>query len=752
MPQPEGAMSVIEIEFREDRFRRILWFLLSAAPIPAPTLAPLGADRLIAGMRWGPVEFGAPPWLQVTPPGTLFVRSDVEISHVSLAELATDADATRARTQASAWLLVRATPTTLEADMFGLVLPDGHLRAVPSLRVGSERLGTDKLSAVGAAIIHQGEVVTVRLGTAATDNLLAPPVNRLDHVDNTFLLRVSGEALAERVLGALREATSPPPNGLQIEDQPSAAWLPTGLAWGGQPPQWGAVGNVGLKKPDACPGLFGDVDLSVAVEAVLTIQPDPPATPGGTPSTASMFLRIKGDASDWDIFRCWAGSGGLIASLLGILGAPLIGTLGNLAGAIMLGGYIDAQVSKDVKNLKAPAGFTKVSEDDDSVLYRGILDLTQFGAGNSSIIVDEYGLTFFRNPSDVVAADHASTPRWPDNRRLETSWNGRYDCKEARWTETVHVADVPVRDTVLALNKQVRSNLVTVFPTTKVEPAGQWRVEIPQRAIDPTVRVLPAGPIAPGDTGRLYLHTSAGILRLDLDPVPQIPERDPIVQYIQSVNCRMFGTEVNPTKRIRWLVDPPPGDFAHPPLRQWLVSIPRLAEGARLAVSWVRDGEETGRVLKHTADRAGAVLLELVTDAQTELALEHSLDVLPPGSRLTQRWLIPLHIVELPAPAQALARDGEYVLALGSGRVHALHRTLGTVEVVPIDNLAGTARERLNVERRRQTFDGPPYSLAIPGTEVIATAWEDRLVLALPWAGPSPRWQAGPVTRVPLAG
>jgi hypothetical protein len=656
--------------------------------------------------------------------GALFATCPLTIRHVSMAELEASATAPRVETPATARLMIRAEPNLLVVDLIGLEPAGRALQTFPPVRIARRRIDTGPmLWPVAGALLRKDEIVTLRFATATGDNLLAPPLNRLNPSEDTWLVRVSGGVFADQVRRALEDATNPPPAGTEVEDPATASWMPTVVNAPGSVAQWGAVGNVGVIKPDACPTLFGSVDVSVGITAVLTIEPDVLPVPNPPPpTTASVWLRIKADASDWDAFRCWAGSAGLASLILGVVASPFTGIAAGISSLVLMGDYIRSEAMTGVGGNAAP-GFTRVNQDGSTVLYRSTLPLTGFGNQTKDVTVDGDGLTIVGEFPELAAADHAVEPL-ADDHNLAVAWSGHYDCRAGHWEESLEVAPLIVRDRVTVLGTTVGMNLVTVFPTTRVTTSEAWQVVVTPNAVDPVVRVVARNRPKPGATGRLYLHTSCGVWRFDIDPAPPLPERDPLRIMNEAVNCRQFLVEKNPKKKIGWLVDPPPFDLGIPPLRQWLLSLPRVPEGAGVSVQRVRGEEWLDEAIALVAQRTGPIVVELVTDADTELVVEHSFGA---GGRVTRRWLLPVHVVDLPAPATAIARAGDHIRVVTGGRLMTVHRGLGEIEDL------GSSDHKP---------DGLPYSLTLRNG-MVATAWEDKLVIAVPWGGASPRWVIG---------
>src|SRR4029079_15598113 len=118
-----------------------------------------------------------------------------------------------------------------------------------------------------AAVLLWEEIVTIRFVTSPLDNLFATPLNVLADTGNNWAIRMSPEVFTDNVLRTFQEGLNPLPSGTSIEDPAEAAWVERDGAWR-------VSGSIGVEKEDACPGLFGDVDMSVTIDVLFTPTPD----------------------------------------------------------------------------------------------------------------------------------------------------------------------------------------------------------------------------------------------------------------------------------------------------------------------------------------------------------------------------------------------------------------------------------------------------------------------------------------------
>jgi hypothetical protein len=682
-------MGLIELEFNELLFRTITDLMLTAAPIPFPTLDTLGSDRLISGMAWSHTVLGLAPPGYAVPPGTLSARADLKIRHVSVAELDLNPHAF-SETNAIGWLLLRPSLTRLHVDAIQIDVAGGapHVFS-PQLPVGFQRMDVSAAAGglgalLGSSLVHTENVVTFRLVTDPTDDLLAPGANRLNEVPNggNWLLRISGEVLASQLRDRLTASVSPPPAGTVVEDASSAAWttVDTGLS------PWGVFGSVGLKKEDACPGIFS-VDISVAVEATLTFQVLE------NDKKLKIQLVVGSNVSDWDSFRCWAGTGGLGSIVLGAITHPLVGVAEAIASLAYVGEMIRIEAGSGVVGHGVGGDMTKVSSTSTSATYESVMNLPVPGMIRSGA-VDGSGVVVASSVL-ALAADHRVVFS-PDGGTLSGRWSGHYSCGNHEWEQTYDQEGVSISDEALVGGSHFATVPVTVWPaTTTVTPSGQWAMEIstgPQ--VTAYVGITSPGDPSPGQSGRAYVHTSAGVRVFDIAAVTNRPELPaPGLLKAYELSCRKFLREWGAWMKLLWLVDPPPFDYGYPPVRQWLLAIGEVPEGTSLSVHTQRGDEQTSRAIDVTSSRRGSIELELVTDDETDLLVESEIDEAPTGTYFAQRWLLPVQSVELPGPPTALARTGGQIVCLAGGRLVTWDPPMTEVIEVPLDEIVGLIQD-----------------------------------------------------------
>jgi len=731
-------MGLIELEFTTQTFQGVIQLLISAAPLPTPTFAVLGSDRLISKLTWDAVTIaGGPPEL-APPAGALLARADVMIGHASIAEFA--ASPTLQETAATAWLFVgvsasSGSPHRLTVDIVRIDVPGRPTTPPlsPPVRLGGLPTALDislpdGVVAVAQAILAADDVCTVRFATSTEENLFAPPANRVKALEQSWALHVSGQVVAEQLRKQLQEVAKSLPADVQVEQPADAGWVQ--LLNG----QWGAIGGLGLKKVNACDGPLGSPDLSVSVSAVLLLTEDTTNPDPAKQNTLTYSLGIKTDASDWDSFRCWLASGlGPLALVLvppwGIDSIAAVGIRvttaeGDALGGISLGG-----------------SWKKLAGDDTSASYEMTTPIPKIGPTIGDVPPIGPDGVVVAGPLTPFPADQVVVPAGTDGGALTGAWVGSFSCKKNTWGQTFELPYVVITETAQLGGQLFARMPVTIFATSTALPADQWSVEIVPDTPDQIARVIShataaahptAGtasdprvvPVNPSPfakpTGHAFIHTSAGLKRFDLGPVPSSKAAPDDLQLIpMRVNCRNFGRGfTDPRIVASWLVDPPYVDYGHDPLRQWQLTISEIPRGESVVVNGYRGGEVTEPLATVVASETAPVAIEVVTDAETELVIDHTLGHASPDARLMQRWLVPTHVVEF------------------AGRATALTAIDGHVDVLAAEHLVTVSTETGDAGAREPA--APPYSITLPSGKVAAVHG-NQLVIGFPLGGAAAR-------------
>jgi hypothetical protein len=543
------------------------------------------------------------------------------------------------------------------------------------------------------------------------------------------------------VLNALKGAVNPPPAGTSLEVEPEAEWKSNP----GEP--WQVHASVGLLKPDACTSLFGDVDISITINATLTI------TPNQTLGNMVLRLVLSSDVSDWDAFRCWAGG-------LGLTGIYL-GPIGGLVTAIIVGEAARLAAGKELVSQKIN-NFVEVSRDSTSITYeaRWPLPALPSPAITGVPLVGPDGLIVPGNLA-VISAWHESQ-FVPQSGTLQGTWASGYSCSKLNWDSGYDVEPILVKDpTFLPGNPKnlYRDNLVTVFPTSHAIPRTQWRLDPSGPSVYSLTKVVALAPVPPGQMGRIFLHTSAGVRRYDLAPAP-VPKKPSLRETAEGrINC--LKPFITPMTELNWLPDPPPYDLGMPPVMHWLVVISEISQGATLNFHTMRGGREIDEPIQITAPGTGPAAFEFITDRATALEVRHNSELPSANCRVQQRWLMPLQSIELPGPVTALARRGQTLTVHMADELMLLHTR--SAEVMRVS--AAAARAEHNAYQRATpptavmmtrrtgsfsvktvlgtrldacpatsgTYEGKaPFSIPLVDG-MIAAVWRDRLIVARPW-------------------
>ncbi len=741
-------MALVEIELRISECTNLVWFILAKSPIPVPQLSLLGPSRLLSKpFSWQqPVLGEAVPGF-AAPPGTVPVRAPVKIAHVSLDELKVNASTPHAVTDCVAWLLISMVPDRLRIHLLRLESPGCPTQTFATpLFIAEQAMPLDDVEDVrAAAIILQDEVATLRFAVGANDSLLVPLLNLLlqEQEDDGWLIRIAGDIFADRVRRQLSKALVPPPNGTKIESGPAAIWfaapsfIPGGIP-GLSAGTWGVLGSVELEKEDAC----GDVDVSVAISVALAISPDIATR------RVNLALHLASDVSDWDVFRCWLSTGGIASLVIGVFASFVGGIMVALQSLIMIAEFARLESGAELKGTSIGGGFTKVGSNDTSVWYAGDISLPAFPTGQiRSATVGPDGLVV-RGSVVILALDHTVTFQ-PDGGPLETHWAGYYSCREEAWKTTCEVQSIVVRDLIYAPDlsapsgkRLVTGNGVAVFPTTTFLPPGpvwlmpvtvapgEWVYDAPSWAQgSPIVTPRRTGMPRVGEEILFFLHTSAGIKRFDIGPIPAIPEREgapsSIILGVHRANCKLSTRNWTRLQEIQWLIDPPPYEYGIQPLRQWMLTFRQLPRGTSITVL-TRGGQEEG-TNRHEFNGAETGLIEVVTAADSEIALDHNLEDSDTEARVFQRWLLPAQSAQLPGAVESLSlagtRNGSVIpTALIEGRWF----TFGD------DGLVELKYARVAHPRKQST-----RSLSLPGGQVTVI-WNNMIMTAIPY-GPHER-------------
>jgi hypothetical protein len=583
--------------------------------------------------------------------------------------------------------------------------------------------------------------------------LLAAPLNLLnrEQAGDDWAIRLSGDVLTQQLLDRLTAGVTPPPAGTIVEDSPTAGWT-----W--DDGTWLATGSVGLQKPDACPGLFGDVNISVTVNVAMEFIPDTSATP----PVLNYRIHISSDVSDWDSFRCWLGNGGIASVLLGAITGPIVGAVGGIVALIAVGETVRLDAGRDVLHVPPGGSLRLVNSDSTSATYMGSMPLPSLASSGSGTLsdakVNEFGVlvtgTIFYLP-----AQHTVTFN-PSEGTLPSHLIRSFSCKSHSWEHGVNVQTIEISDRANVFSVDLGLVPVTVFPSTVSTPDTLWSIQ----SLAPTglqsVQVVGSSAVTAGDNGRIYLHTSAGIRRYDIPVLADLPPLTPEDQIKGLAACLRNTKIFSMKERIKWLVDPPPFDYGYPAVRQWLVVFSSIPAGTQVTIHLYREQVPYAEPISLVAAEAGESAFEFVTEPATELVIEHTNREGGLQGRVSQRWLMPIQTIAVGGAPTSLLRSGKTIgVATRSGFVSLdtesglISRNVGDVDLVHAGALPVTERKPAlvgsdtaegrpveagvtTVHESTGTVLGNirsyPFSLTLPGGK-IAAAHGDNLLIAIPW-------------------
>lgn len=746
-------MGLIEIEIDRMNFQYLVTFLVRKSAIPDPTFEVLGDDRLIRSFDCANVSLGdIAPGLE-PPPGIIAAKVDVSIGHASVAELEADPTA-KTVTQATGWVYVSLVPipgklnfvvtkgkSLLIADLIRIDVPGRPITerfdSPNSRRWGRQPLGSLPIPlpaivhsspVTGSAVMLSEKAATIRVATA-WQNIFDAPADRLVALESLWDLRVSPEVFTELLMDALQKSVTPaPPGGAELIEAPSVNWAQTSVARGpggavglGDVFGWGAVGSYRLKKHKAC----GDADVSVTVHTTLLPVPD------YSNQTLTIYLEISADADDGTTFTCWLENLGVWTGLAGFFTEGVFAIGVGLVGFAVVGDQVEEGVGQGVQGHAPEQGFTSLGGGTNFSDYSMTVNL-DLGALSEVGATMEYGQSsadgvVFAGNLEILKAifiEHKPTYDPAAGSTLSGTWASGYKC-DTGWHASFELPRIHITDPIVDPSKGTKlfDQEVALFDTSWVVPPTHWKIDSGPTVIDKFVSIVgdlwaytgptPVGhgPHRPPRAGHVFLHTSAGIARFEIARVPPPPGQPSEAELvINRGNCSQLVARFHD---IRWLVDPPEFDYGHDPLRNWIVTLPEVPLGTQIGVVGVQDGIPTQRLAYMMMEQNKSVTIEMVTDRETELRIEHNLDAPLERAKINQQWLLPTTTAALSGEAVGLERKGDRVEATPAG----------TVLSVSTGSVLGQDESTM-----------PPPSLALPDGR-IAAVHGSRLVLAYPFGG-----------------
>ncbi|HEY4245152.1 MAG TPA: hypothetical protein VGM88_35290 [Kofleriaceae bacterium] len=653
-------MGYAELQIDESLFLKMIGTLASLTPIPSPTLPFLPAKQLVRsiGIEVGTAVFDTPAGLTVAP-GALLMKQPVVINHVSIDELATDAKAPGTDLEATFWLAVTMTPTTIGIAVVRIDVGTTTHDQSPPLAFGTQALplpdlGGATLNVTGTGFVHDAALSLV-VGRLAVDTLsaqllLSTPV--VDHrpSGDAWALFLAADVLVTAVVGEV--ATGIAGNlsdTLQLETPASGQWTKDDNGWG-------LSIVVGLLAVDACPAAIGDdVDMSIDLDIRAQFTSDL------ANQVIDMRLHMSHDASDWDSFRCILQNIG--SALLISFAGPALVHLDVLYGIIYpfaIPFQVNSGAAAQVAKASLP-GITKLAtpDDGDDATYTTQLPLlTLLTAATDNVSIDANGITMGGPSLFLAAAEHVMglTPS-----PITGDWYSSFSCNTDQWDATYVPDPVRVSDSVQVGSTVLATPPVVMFSTSEVRPAAAWSLAI-ESGLDGTATLTEDGDPVQGATAMVFIHSSAGLARIDLVPVAKPPAAPTGLQLEQmKIGCQKASGSswwpggFNP----QWSVDPGPEGELAGWLRQWLIQVPILATGSTLTVNTVGAGIAQTSTL---VGRGALASIDLIGNVEQTIHVAIG-GAAPMTGILSQRQLLPVTTTALPATVLALARAGDGMVA-----------------------------------------------------------------------------------------
>ena len=474
----------------------------------------------------------------------------------------------------------------------------------PPLPFGTVEFPELPVRVAATAVVRDGTSVALRLATTLGDNLLTGPGSflaaRNNNPDNfggitgNWQLHVPPEVFVEMVSTQMGDILKSLPGGVSIED-------PLTVGWGPQPDfGWGVSAAVGLVKEDACPGLFGSVDISVSVELYASF-----ATRTDTSNHLDVQMITVTNASDWDTFRCWLGSGAVISGLITIVN-PFLGFGVGVSSLVMIGDLVGQGASEPLHRKTSVGPLRKVVDTEHGAIYSQSIDLPTHlvrGAGREEAMVTSWGLDLV-GTAMLFPLSHVVSFVPEGGNISGVNYSSRVDCSHRALDWSFTFAPVIVTDTVTALDQPIEKIPVGVWMTTTSDPLGNGVSLVDEtRSGGSTVIAVRGGSniygprMRPGDEGWIVLHTTAGVLLYTLGPVPGPPPHVDTQRLIDKFcDAKHELSTVIDIPELRFTAPEPEFDFGFEALRQWQFVLADLREGNEVVVATDRGNSSPRRV------------------------------------------------------------------------------------------------------------------------------------------------------------
>ncbi len=633
-------MAVLEVQFKQDVFFKIIAAQVLRINPPGELLSKLPPGALIERIEVGQVAFAGPNEI-VLDDTEIGLRVPLTVKVTTLAN---------ARNAGSL-----QPPATIDAlctvwlRLQGVVpyeAPPGALHPA-GLRWFIQRVDVDgarvPIFPVARDLPFDPGVPVDDVRLAAVDGMIsirfvtpsgggsAPLTNRLGGDDWGQFIDgpLFAETLAQEVAQAAYDAAAGSSDPVIEVTSP-----PTGH-WEGMPPT--AHTSVELTALDALPA---DVDVPIALYASSFVQIDPVL------HQIVLLTRISWFAHDF---------------------------VTTYSGAMITA--VEDKVSATVlKKLKPRPGQKEVERGDNHIVYKSIRPFIEpitnlFKGSVQHFTANENGAT-------ATGRVDVYPPPIAFFTLEDQHWEGGVNCTKRAWAVDFKPAIVHILGPDRYYSLEFRQT-PTADPSGVLIPHVSWSGQlfagnqIAHVSYDPMIlRDPPVGAKVSG-----FIVTNLGVRWVDLGRVPSSPPApaDPVgIQAFVISTCMAisdpWGVGI---MNLEWIPDPPELDLGLAKLREWTLVGADIQDARQIEL--VATGPRGERPLTTLMVNRGSVFAQVITEADETLQLrtDGSLSSAPP--QILQRWIVPMARVPVGAQVQELDFSGGHLFALGRDEVRAIN-------------------------------------------------------------------------------
>lgn len=587
-------MAVIEIQFREQVFFKIIGALISRAEYPKELFS-LPAERLIEKVVSGDIGYQNPehPAMSQASPQQVLFNVPFKLLHTTFQ----DAKAAGSLIAPQCLELNCDMNLILETTAAGQIKYTANFlrvngQQVPFLFSSELPIGHMPFPIASSQFFSGAGVVALRLATSAADSLEREASNKIGNYDWGFFPdgQLFADQLAETLNAAGQDAISGSSDPiLEIDYEASGSW---GLDLLGN---IAAFASLGINAVDAAPL---NIDVPVKISAMTTIKPDP--------YFVNLVLETK---VQWD-------ASGIIGYVPGVQGK-----------------VNDAIRAK----LHTPSGLKEIARSDEYVIYQSTIDVFKlktdfFYTEVHGVAVKTYGL-------EVTGSLTVYPPPTAAFILEEQHWTRKIDCTSKTMKTEFHPPLLHILSSERVLMLKTRT-------TPVVDPAGFWQPEVRTSGLAHGAQVVDVtfdpgqnnNPV--GARSSAFIESNMGVRYVDLGAVPGRPRptMDNVAEQAQVISECMaksdrWGMGV---LNLEWLVDPPAYQFGIANLREWTISADHI-ESDHMEVFAV--GPLGERKINMVLDQSRNEM-HVITAADESLQLKNvSLQAEHP--HLFQRWITP---------------------------------------------------------------------------------------------------------------